>query len=189
MNNLKTHRSLLLLSVFVLLSSALATGVYTQASKSQKKQKDHPRTYEATKVTAAPEVRSAIKGLDISKVSLINQGTPEAAIDIDVINNRDEDVMAVDFIAGVGKSTSGGFAMDGLLFEDNPLVIIPRHSLRTFTWYLGSILEGETPFLAVAIFSDGKEEGDKESLDRLKKSRVHHQEKWRKEKAKNGGPK
>ena len=187
MNNLKTHRSLLLLSMFVLLSSALAAGVYTQASKSQKKQKDHPRTYEAAKVTAAPEVRSAIKGLDISKVSLINQGTPAAAIDIDVINNRDENVMAVDFVAGVGKSTSGGFAMDGLLFEDNPLVIIPRHSLKTFTWHLGEILEGETIVLAVAIFSDGKEEGDKGSVDRLKKSRMLNRERYRKEKVQGGG--
>ena len=188
MDNSKILRRLILLSTLLVLSSAIAAGVYTRASGIQKKQKDHPRTYEAAKVTAAPEVRSLIKGLKISAVKLIDEGTPEAAIEIDVINQRDEDVMAVDFIAGVGKSTSGGIAMDGLLLEDSPLVIIPRHSLKTFTWNLGSILEGETVILAVAVFSDGKEEGDKQSLDRLKKSRMHYQEKWRKEKARNGGP-
>ncbi len=187
MHTSKTLKRLLLLSSFLVLSAVIAAGVYTQASKSQKKQKDHPRTYEAAKVTEAPEVRSDIKGLDIAGVSLLHQGTPEAAITIDVINNRDEDVMAVDFVAGKGKSTSGGIAMDGLLQEDNPSVIIPRHSLKTFTWNLGSILEGETIFLAVAVFSDGKEEGDKRFLNALKKSRIQYQERRREEKAKNGG--
>ena len=187
MDNSKILRRLILLITLLILSSVVAAGVYTQASKTQK-QKNHPRTYEAAKVTVAPEVRSLIKGLDISAVNLIGQGTPEAAVVIDVINQRDEDVMAVDFVAGVGKSTSGGFAMDGLLMEDNPLVIIPRHSLKTFTWNLGSILEGETIILAVAIFSDGKEEGHKHYLNGLKKSRIHYQEKRRKENAKKGGP-
>ena len=188
MDHSKTLSRLILISTLLVLSSVIAAGVYTQASKFQKKQKDHPRTYEAAKVTAAPEVRSAVKGLDISSVSLINQGTPDAAVVIDVINQRDEDAMAVDFIAGAGKSTSSGLAMDGLSEENDPLVIIPRHSLKTFTWNLGSILDGETILLAVAIFSDGKEEGDKRYLDGLKKSRIHYQESRRKEKTKNGGP-
>ena len=184
MNNSKFLRRLLIASTFFLLLSVIA-GVYTHASKNQKKQKDHLRTYEAAKVTAAPEVKSIIKDLEISSVSLIGQGTAEAAVAIDVINNRDEDVMAVDFIAGRGKSTSGGVAMDGLLREDDPLVIIPRHSLKTFTWHLGSFLEGESIFLAAAIFSDGKEKGDKLFVDGLKKSRIDYQERRRK----NGGPK
>ena len=188
MQNSNTLKRLILISTLLVLTSVLAAGVYTQASKFQKKQKDHPRTYEATKVKAAPEVRSAVKGLDISSVTLINEGTPEAAVVIDVINQRDEDVMAVDFIAGVGKSTSSGLAMDGLSEESDALVIIPRHSLKTFTWNLGSILEGETIFLAVAIFSDGKEEGYKRYVDGLKKSRIHYQESRRKEKTKNGDP-
>jgi len=121
-------------------------------------------------------------------VSLINEGTSEAAVVIDVTNQRNEDVMAVDFVAGIGKSTSGGITMDGLLIEDNPQVIIPRHSLKTFTWHLGEILEGETIVLAVAIFSDGKEEGDKQFLNGLKKDRIKYQENRRKEKARNGGP-
>lgn len=187
MDNSKILRRLILLTTFLVLSSVIVADVYTGASRIQKKQKDHPRTYEAAKVSVAPEVRSAIKGLDISAVRLINEGTPEAAVVIDVVNQRNEDVMAVDFVAGIGKSTSSGLAMDGLLQEDNPLVIIPRRSLKTFTWNLGSILEGETIFLAVAIFSDGKEEGDKHLLDGVKKSRIHYQESRRKEKAKNGG--
>ena len=183
----KNPRRLLLLSTLLVISSTIAAGVYTRVS-SQKKQVKAPRTYKAADVTAAPEVISIIKDLEISGVSLVNQGTPEAAVAIEVINQRDEDVMALDFIAGKGKSTTSGFAMDGLFQADNPLVIIPRHSLKTLTWNLGSIMEGETIFLAVAVFSDGKEEGDKHFLDGFKKSRIHHQENSRKEKAKSGGP-
>ncbi|HEX5875223.1 MAG TPA: hypothetical protein VFY60_11295 [Pyrinomonadaceae bacterium] len=175
-----------LLTTIGVVSSVIAVGIYTRASNHQKTQKEHPRTYEAAKVTAAPEVTSTVKGLEITGVSLINQGTPEAAVAIDVTNKRDEDVMALDFIAG--KTTYSGLAIDGLLQEDNPLVIIPRHSLKTFTWSLGAIMERETISLAAAVFADGKEEGDKRSLNGIKKAREKFQQKQREAKAKNGGP-
>ena len=106
-------------------------------------------------------------------------------LDIDVTNKRDEDVMALDFIAGT--NTYSGLAMDGLLEENAPRVIIPRQSLKTFTWHLGSIMEGETIYIAAAIFSDGMEEGDRGFFDGIKKSRIKYQEKQRVEKTKNGG--
>lgn len=182
--NRKTLKRLLFVTTILVLSSAVAAGIYTQTPKSQKKP-DHERTYEAAKVTAAPRVISNVKDLEISGVTLINQGTSEAAVSIDVTNKRDDDVMALDFIAG--RSTTSGLAIDGLLEEDNPSVIIPHQSLKTFTWNLGSIMEGETIFLAVAVFSDGKEEGDKHFLDGLKKTRLHYQQKRRDEKVKKGG--
>ena len=184
MGNSKTLRRIILLSVLLALSSVIAAGIYTRVS-SQKKQKERPRTYEGAKVTAAPEVRSAIKGLDISGVSLINQGTAEAAVSIDVTNSRDEALMALDFVAG--KNNYSGLRIDGLLLEDSPLVIIPTHTLKTFTWSLGAIMEGESISLAAAVFADGKEEGDKRFLDGIKKARLKYQEKRREEKAKNGG--
>jgi hypothetical protein len=118
-------------------------------------------------------------------VNLINEGTPEAAISIDVTNNRDEAVMALDFVAG--KNVYSGLRIDGLLFEDSPVVILPPHSLKTFTWSLSEIIEGETIFLAAAVFADGKEEGDKRSLDGIKVHRRHFQQNQRDAKAKNGG--
>jgi len=185
--NSPTFRRLFLLVTLLVLSSAIATGIYTRASKSQKQSKNNPRTYEAAKVTDLPTVISGIKDLEITRVSLINQGTPEAALNIDVTNKRNEDVMALDFIAG--KNTYSGLRMDGLLEEGNPHVVIPRHSLKTFTWSLGTILEGQTISLAAAVFADGKEEGERWALEGLKKSRIKFQEKQRAEKAKNGGQK
>ena len=186
MKNAKILSRWFLLTTILVLSSVIAVGIYTQASNHQKQQKEHPRTYKAVEVTAAPEVTSAVKGLEISGVSLINQGTPEAAVAIDVTNKRNEDVMALDFIAG--KTTYSGLRIDGLLQEDNPRVIIPRQSLKSFTWSLGAILEGETISLAAAVFADGKEEGDKRFLDGIKKAREKFQQKRREAKAKNGGP-
>lgn len=186
MNSLFLRRFFLLLTL-LLLCSAIAVGIYTRTSKSQKKSKDHPRTYEAAKVTDLPTVISGIKGLEITRVSLINQGTPEAAVNIDITNKRNEDVMALDFIAG--KNTYSGLRIDGLLEEDNPRVVIPRHSLKTFTWSLSAIMDGETISIAAAVFADGKEEGERWALDGIKKSRIKFQEKQRAEKAKNGGQK
>ena len=187
MTHTKNLRRLLFLSTFLVISSAIAAGVYTRTSTSQKKTKGYGRTYQAASVTTAPPVVSNIDGLEISSVSLINGGTSEAALAIDVTNKRNEDVMALDFIAGKSGDYSG-MAMDGLLEEDAPRVIIPRHTLMTFNWHLAAIFEGETVVLAAAIFADGKEEGDKHFLNGIKQSRRKYQEDRRKEK-KNGGQK
>lgn len=186
MGNSKRLTILIFLSTLIVLTS-VAAGVYTQTSKTQKESKNQPRPWQVEKVTTAPEVKSAVKGLEISAVRLVNAGTPTVQIFIDVINHRDEDVMGVDFITGVCKSTSGGLAVDGLYDEDNPRVIIPRHSLKTFEFFLSSFLEGEPIFLAVATFSDGKEEGDPRSVSNFKSLRINGQETMRKEKARKGG--
>ena len=185
MKNAKTLRRLFVLASILILSSVIVAGIYSPASRPQKNQRDYERTYEASKVTGPPQVISIVKGLEISGVNLINQGTPAASVVIDVTNNRDESVMALDFISG--KKDYSGMLMDGLLEEDNPRVIIPPHSLRTFTWGVGGIIEGTPVSLAAAVFSDGKEEGDKRFLDGIKKGRLHHQQKRREEKVKNGG--
>ena len=185
--NSPTLRKFFVLTILLVLSSAIAVGVYSRASKSQKQSKNYGRTYEAAKVTDLPKVISGVKGLEITSVSLINQGTPEAALVIEVVNKHSEDVMALDFIAG--KDTYSGLRLDGLLQQDNPLVIVPRHSLKTFTWSLGAIMEEETVSLAAAVFSDGKEEGDKRFLEGIKKVRLQYQQKQREEKIMHEGHK
>jgi hypothetical protein len=190
MGNSKRLTKLILISTFLVLSSILAAVVYTQTSKTQKP-KDVPRAWEVEKVKEAPEVKSAVKGVEISAVRLVNEGTPTVQIFIDVINHRDADVMALDFVCGIGKGTSGGVARDGLYDEDNPRVIIPRHSLQTIDFYLNSFMEGEPIVIAAAIFSDGKEDGDPRSVSNFKSLVKNSQESWRKQKeakAKNGGP-
>src|SRR5205085_413701 len=107
MQNSKTLRRLFLLTTILVLSSVLAAGIYTHASRSQKKEKDWGHTYQPAKVTEAPEVKSKVDGLEIAGVTLINQGTPAASLAIDVINNRDEAVMALDFVSSKNGSSGG----------------------------------------------------------------------------------
>lgn len=187
MKNGKTLRRLVLLASILVLSSVIAAGIYTRTSRPQKNQGDCVHTYDPTKVTEPLQVISMVKGLEITSVSLVDQGTMGASLSIDVTNKRDEAVMAVDFISGTDNDR-GGIAMDGLFDEDDPHAIIPPHTLRTFTWGVGGIFEGTPARLAAAVFSDGKEEGDKLSLHGLKVSRLHYQQQQREKKAKNGGP-
>lgn len=184
MKNSKTLIVSLSTMAFVVLSAALLIA-YTRTPGTQKKPEKAARTYNAGKVTVAPSVTSKVKGLEISGVSLINQGTPQATLAIEVTNRRSEAVMAIDFIAG--ESTYSGLRMDGLLKPEDPLVIIPPNTLKTFNWELNSILEDETIILVAAIFSDGKEEGDSRFVEGIKRARADFQKKTRTEKDKKGG--
>ena len=169
------------LAVSVLLSITLVVVAVAYSRSFQEK----PKTfYDPQRVMEAPLVVSQIQGLQITEVRLVNQGTIAAAIDIDVTNHRDAAVMSLDIISR-NKDTSGGIAIDGLLEEDNPHSVIPPHSLKTFRLGLGEII-GEPVFVAAAIFEDGKEEGDKQSLMGLHKSRTDYQLK-KKAEARNGG--
>jgi len=163
---MKIHWNKSLVVLVILLCIASVIGAVAYSNTFQKKL----TYYNPASVTEAPLVISQVQGLQITEVRLVNQGTAWAAIEIDVTNNRDSAVMSIDFIAK-NKGSSGGIAMDGLLEEHNPRIIIPPHSLKTFTWHLGEII-GEPAFLAAAIFADGKEEGDQSSLDGLRNRRA-----------------
>jgi hypothetical protein len=184
MKSLTVRKGVFVISLSVFATSIVSFAVFSK-STSQQPEKKNPRTYQAAQVTAAPQVISKIKGLQITSVTLINQGQPEAAVAIDVTNNRDEAVMALDFVSGRG--TSSGLGIDGLLLEGESQTIIPPHTLKTFQWSLGEIMEGHPVILAAAIFADGKEEGDKRSLNGIKVHRKHFQQRQRDAKVGNGG--
>lgn len=171
--------------IVLALASVIAATTVLVKKKAEANQSKASRTYAARPVQDLPHAFSQVKGLEISSMSLENQGTPEAAFVINVTNNRDVAVMAIDFVSG--KDTYSGLSQDGLLDEDNPQIIIPPHSLGTFTWYLGGIIEGEGIKLAAAIFSDGKEEGDSSFVAGIKLARQDYQKRRRDAKLKNGG--
>lgn len=185
MNYMKIARMSLFAMAFLLIATAVLVA-FSPNSKSQKKAKG-VRSYQAHKVTAPPQVVSKVRGLEISGVSLKDQGTPQATLIIEVTNHRNEAVMALDFVSAK-DSISGGIAIDGLLQPDNPRMIIPPHSLETFEWALAEILEDSSLSLASAIFSDGKEEGDKRSLDGMKKDRAGYQKRKQSEERKREQP-
>jgi len=169
------------LALAVLLSLVLVVGgvVYSRGFQQE------PKVSWPALVKEAPRVISNIEGLQITEVRLVNHGTLQAAIQIDVTNNRDSAVMGIDFIWR-NNEVSGGNAMDGLLEEGNPRVVIPPHTLKTFTVFLGEVLQNEPVFLGSAIFADGKEEGDQGSLAGIPQGRLQYRLK-KKTQQKDGG--
>jgi hypothetical protein len=179
---MKKQSNIRVLALAVSLSMASVVGgvVYSRSFQQETK------VSRPTQVREAPHVVSSIQGLQITEVRLLDQGSPQAAIEIDVTNNRDSSVMGLDFIWRHNQD-SGGIAIDGLLEEGNPRIVIPPHTLKTFTLSLGEIPQDQTVFLGSAIFADGKEEGDKRSLDGIRNDRIQYQLK-KKAQRKNGGP-
>lgn len=165
---IQSNKRVLALTVLLCMASVAGAVVYSRNFQQQ------PKVYQPALVKEAPPVASSIEGLQITAVRLVNQGTAQAAIEIDVTNNRDSAVMSLDFIWRHDRDT-GGVDIDGLLEEDNPQVVISPHTLKTFTLSLGEIPQGKTVFLASAIFADGKEEGDQRSLQGIKSDRTHYQ--------------
>lgn len=150
----------------------MGVGVYSKVRPAQpQEQKKGPRVYraESTKSWQVPYVKSKVKDLRIVAVSVSDEGTPAAALQIGVMNNSDRAVVAVEFSAGDATDKSN-LGIDGQDADpDNPTVVIEPHTLRTFTWSLNSILEGKPISLVAAKFADGKEEGDDEALQLMRK--------------------
>lgn len=189
----RQNRAFLALGVLLSVTSVLAAVEYsgTVAGRSQEttqqKKKQQTKIYIPETVTEAPLVRSKVKDLEIVEVKLVDQGTPNASILISFINNSDSAVMSFDFVSGDEKARVGK-GVDALLFEESSgFVAVPPHSLTTFSLSLGAIMQGETVFLAAAIFADGREEGDKRSLDGIKIHRKNFQKRLREGTIKSGG--
>ena len=115
------------LALSLLLSTASVVGAVAYSGTFQKKYKTY---YEPAKVMEAPRVVSLSSGLQINEVRLMNQGTDFAAIEIDVINNRDSALMCIDFVTKNPKTRdSAGIAMDALADTADPHSLMPPHSL------------------------------------------------------------
>jgi hypothetical protein len=96
MNHSKIARMSLFAIAFFIVAAAMLVA-FTRNSKSQKKA-NGVRTYQASTVTATPQVVSKVRGLEVLGVRLKDQGTPQATLIIEVTNHRDEAVMALDFV-------------------------------------------------------------------------------------------
>src|SRR5690348_6751458 len=106
---MKKQPNIRVLALAVSLSMASVVGgvVYSRSFQQDTK------VSRPAQVTEAPHVVSSIQGLQITDVRLVNHGTPQAAIEIDVTNNRESSVMGLDFIWRHNQD-SGGIAIDGL---------------------------------------------------------------------------
>jgi hypothetical protein len=179
----KARRSrLIFFSAAILLTvSVVSLGVFSKIRQEPKQQRG-ATALKAERVTTLPAIFSKVKVLQVAGAALLNQGTPDAAVAIDIINNSDQPVISLEITAGDDNDWSS-LGIDGLEDPDKPQVAIPPHSLKTFKWYLGEVLEGYPIVITGASFANGTEDGDARSLDIMHKDR----ERNRARKAKKGG--
>lgn len=157
------RRRIIFFSVAILLTaSVVSLGVFSKI-RQDPKQKKGATALKAESVTTLPAVFSKVKDLEVAGATLLNRGTPQAAVAIDIINNSDQPVISLEIIAGDDNDWSG-LGIDGLEDPDKPQVAIPPHSLKTFKWFLGEVLEGYPIVISGAGFANGTEDGDARSL-------------------------
>lgn len=171
------QRTRLIISIGLLFSaSAVSVVVFSKIRKVSTPQ--HVHVLKAEQVTTLPAVFSRVKNLDVVGQTIVNQGQPQAAVAIDVVNNSDQPVISLEINAGDENNWSA-LGIDGLEDPNNPQVIIPPHSLKTFTWFLGEILEDHPIVISGARFADGTEYGDARSLEIMRQDLERHKERKR----------
>ncbi len=153
----------------LLAASAVSLGVFSKIRQEPKPER-RATTLKAERVTTLPAVLSKVKGLQVTGATLLNQGTPQAAIALDIVNNSDQPVISLEITAGDANDWSA-LGVDGFEDPDKREVAIPPHSLKTFTWSLGEVLEGYPIAVTGASFGDGTDVGDARSLAIMRKDR------------------
>jgi len=168
----KKWRILMLSSILLLvIASVLVIGAFSRIRSETKTQTKGPHVYnpESTKSWQIPYITSKVKDLKIMGISVSGEGTLGATLQIGVMNNSDQGVIALEFSAGDEKDVSN-LGIDGQQIDpDSPRVVIAPHTLETFNWYLGSIYQDRPITLAAAKFANGVEEGNEETLRVMRK--------------------
>jgi len=119
-------------------------------------------------VTTVPLTYSKVKSIQIVAAKVINEGTPAASVAVEVRNDSEKAVMAIDLVCGEGAVTK-----NGLTDEENPIVVIPPFGSTTIEMSF-SEMTPEAPLVVSAVtYGDGREEGDERSLRAMHKAREH----------------
>ena len=163
MTNRITKRKWFLLFALIVIAGSLISGVVFSEKKQQpKKEQEQPRA------TSMPAVFSKIKKLEVVRAWIQDAGTPHAGVAVEVQNNSDLAVMAIDLVSG-----EGGVTTNGLTDEEHPIVVVGPHGTTKLFMNFGSMTFGAPLVVAAVTYADGSEEGDESSLKVMHQTRVH----------------
>ncbi len=109
---------------------------------------------------------------------------PDAAVGVEIRNNSDVAVMAVE-ISTRDNADSAAVTKDGLDDPDNPQVIIEPRGTIIMKMGLGEMLPGVPLVVSGATFADGGEEGEEWSLRAMRAVRTRRKAQ---REAQRGGP-
>lgn len=110
-------------------------------------------------VTSIPPVYSKVKTLEVVGVKVLDENTPAARVSVEIFNNSEKAVMAVDLVCGEGAITK-----NGLTDEENPIVVIEPYGVTTIEMNFGAMTPNAPLVVSAVTYADGSEEGDEESL-------------------------
>jgi len=175
-------RKWIFLSVITLIAvSLISVGVF-----SAKRQQPNKQEQQQPRVTSMPPVLSQVKNLEIVRTWIEDPGTPHAGAAVEVRNNSNLAVMAIDLVSG-----DGGVTTNGLTDEEHPIVVIVPHGTTKLFMNFGSMTFGAPLIVAAVTYADGSEEGDEASLKTMHRARAHDKAQIKAEKeqrSKKGAP-
>lgn len=164
MSNRIRIRKWIFLSIVTLIGASLiSVGVFSAKRTQSKKQIE-----QSPRVTSMPAVFSHVKSLEVVNAWIVNAGTAAAGVRVEIRNNSDKDVMAVDLACG-----EGGITRSGLDDEEHPIVVIKPHDTATIEMNFGEMTFGAPLIVGGVIYADGTEEGDEASLKPMRILRSH----------------
>jgi hypothetical protein len=159
-NERKGQRRLLFLAVLVLVAaSVIGTGVIRRERKPQ--QQIEP-------VSTLPAIFSKVKKLEIVSARIVRPNTDAASVEVEIRNNSDRAVMAVDVVCG-----QAGVTKNGLTDEARPIVVIEPGGTTVVEMGFREMTPGAPLVVSAAIYADGKEEGEAASLESMHRVRDH----------------
>ena len=121
-------RSIFFSAAILITASVVAVAVFSKMRQEPKQQR-RVTALKAERVTTLPAVISKVKDLQVAGATLLNQGTPQAAVAIDIVNNSDQPVISLEIMAGDDNDWSS-LGIDGLEDPDKPQVAIPPKRSR-----------------------------------------------------------
>ena len=119
-------------------------------------------------MTSMPQVFSKVKNLEVVNAWIEDPGTPAVRAVVEIRNNSDKAVMAVDLVCG-----EGGITRSGLTDEEHPIVVIKPHETTTMEMTFGSMTFGAPLVVSAVTYADGTEEGEEASLKAMHMVRAH----------------
>jgi hypothetical protein len=119
-------------------------------------------------VTTIPPTYSIVKTIDVIGTKLVNEGQPGAGVSVEVRNNSDKAVMAIDLVCGEGSITK-----NGLTDEEHPIVVIPPYGTTTIEMSFGEMSPDSPLVISAVTYEDRTEEGAEKSLRRMHQVREH----------------
>lgn len=153
--------------IIALAASAFVVGGLAKRRGASKRQQETKRD-----TTKLPKIISKVPKLEIVSATIEQPGEPDAWLVLEIRNNSDLAVMAIDIISG-DKMDYSGITKDGLDDPDNPTVIIEPHGTKTVKWSFGEILPNTTVSVSGVTYADGTEEGEKLALGAMHDQRAH----------------